>query len=137
LVNLLEKPPSAPSQRVAISCSAIQDDEAKVAAFEEIVRWLVPEELEGNEDASVNEVVACLQPDKLYHFATHGVFPKAHPDADLRQLNPYHNSGFLLMSDGKKPFLQPFFNYEDSVHLLSPKKIIESEVNLKGSHLSM
>ena len=137
LANLLERPSSAPSQRVAISCSAMQDDELKVAAFEEIVRWLVPEDLEGNEDASVSEVVACLQPDKLYHFATHGVFPKEHPEADLRQLNPYYNSGFLLMSEGKKPFLQPFFSYEDSVHLLSPKKIIESGVDLKGSHISM
>lgn len=137
LVNLLAKPQQSRIHRYAISCSAIQDDEAKVTAFEEMVRWLVPDEIGGNEDTSVDEVLACLRPKNLYHLATHGVFPKEHPDADLRQLSPYYNSGFLLMSNGKKPSLQTFFNYEESAHLLSPKKIIESGVDLTGSHISM
>ncbi len=137
LADLLEKPLRSRLERCAISCSAVQDDEAKVTAFGEMGRWLIPGGVEDRDDASVDAVLACLQPNRLYHLATHGVFPKEHPDANVRQLNPYYNSGFLLMSNGEKPSLQPFFNYEDSPHLLSPQKIIESEVDLTGSHIGM
>src|SRR5690606_1917653 len=137
LASLLERPRHRYPARYAISCNALQDDEAKVAAFEEMADWLVPAGQGDSENSSVDKVLACLRPNGLYHFATHGVFPKEHPDADLRQRNPYYNSGFLLMAEGRKPSLQPFFNYENSAHLLSPKKVIESAANLQGSHVSM
>ncbi|EOZ96677.1 hypothetical protein A33Q_2447 [Indibacter alkaliphilus LW1] len=139
LLKLLEQEPQDLNEIIAITCSAVQDDEEKVKAFEEIPQFLLPEEdgAKEDEDVSIPKVLQVLFPHKLYHFSTHGVFPKPVANADHKQLNPYYNSGLLLMSDGKKPELEAMFNYHQGQHLLSPEVLTGSGVSLLGSHVSM
>ncbi|TVP52520.1 MAG: CHAT domain-containing protein [Mongoliibacter sp.] len=139
LVKLLNNDPNDLDEIIAITCSAVQDDKEKVRAFEEIPKYLLPdgEDLGEEESVSVENVLAVLGENKLYHFSTHGVFPKAVANASHKQMNPYYNSGLLLMANGQKPALNPSFIYHDGPFLLSPEVLTTSGVNLSGSHISM
>lgn len=139
LLKLLEKEPHDLDEILAITCSAEQDDEEKVKAFEYIPQYLLPEK-EGIgevEEVSIPNVLQILLPNKLYHFSTHGVFPKPVANADLQQMNPYFNSGLLLMANGQKPKLDAQFSYHKGENLLSPKVLSDSNIDLSGSHISM
>ena len=70
--------------------------------------------------------------DTIIHFSTHGSFPKSGD-------TPYEQS-FLLLSDGRQlPDKDKIAAQEkpDWEGMLSPKKIVESGINLQGSHISM
>lgn len=139
LLNLLEKEPQDLDEILAVTCTADQDIPEKIEAFEKIPRYLLPQE-EGvgeEEEVSIKNVIDVLLPNKLYHFSTHGVFPKPVAQADHLQLNPYHNSGLLLMANGEKPKLDVSFNYHKGDNLLSPKVLSESKIDMTGSHVSM
>ena len=68
----------------------------------------------------------------IIHFSTHGWFP-------VSGQSPYNHS-YLLLSDGKQlPFKDEIIAQDspDWNGILTPGKIVESGINLKGSHISL
>lgn len=133
LVALSGQPPLPEKTIHMFTCPAVGDEPEKRQAFEELAAYFPP----GNDVPDVNLVLQSFRPGQYTHMSTHGVFPKSISSEDFRLLNPYYNSGLLLMADGKWPSLKHDFSYYNSPHLLSPYRLIESRPDLKGSYIGM
>lgn len=67
--------------------------------------------------------------DSVIHFSTHGI-------AEIAGHNPYTNSG-LVLSDGQNLPDRNAIAKGDLENVLTPKKVVESGIDLKNSHVSM
>jgi CHAT domain-containing protein len=70
--------------------------------------------------------------ESVVHFATHGVFPS--------RLNPYEKSGLLVASEGQLPKLAGDKDHDYSrqgTFLLSPKRLLASELDVSGAHITL
>jgi CHAT domain-containing protein len=96
-------------------------------------KWLKDHGLSGEAvrlaDATLKRVTQASLAQRIIHFSTHGQFPK---DGG----NPFRDSFLLLADDNGLPDKK---RLDAGTHdgLLTPKKIIEANLNLNGSHVSM
>ena len=66
---------------------------------------------------------------QVLHFSTHGIFPEKRKD-----ISPFTESGLLLASDDRLP--EEKASGRDA-HLLSPAEVLNTKLDVEGSHISL
>lgn len=137
LFQLLKRPPISYTDIRTLSSSAMQDEAEKQTAFEETGNWM-KNTLSGVPVNAATETISSFwQPQSLHHLATHGVFPVEGLFQNTQLQNPFLHSGLLIKANDQQPELRADANYYGSPHLLSPEKLVESDIALYQSHVSM
>ena len=84
-----------------------------------------------NKTASLENVLSWKLTNKLMHFSTHGIFPKAQ-----EKQNPFTQSG-LILSDCQGLPDQDTVDSGNRDNVLTPSKILENALEYKDCHISM
>lgn len=137
LLHLLQQPKLSFNKKYSVTCPAKQDADEKALAFYDVEKWLEQRLNALKQSAEISQTAGAFNTNSFYHLATHGVFPQPGAQKDLIKQNPYYNSGLLLKVADELPGLLADGKYYDDLHLLSPKKLYESAVDLSGCHISM
>lgn len=96
------------------------------------VEWLrrrMPGEVVDDAGADVGRVSTLPLTQRIVHFSTHGVFP------DFR--SPFDYSGIVLATDGELPDETAVAAAADSSAVLTPSKVLDTGLELAGSHVSL
>jgi CHAT domain-containing protein len=102
-------------------------------AMARVPSWLarrVRGTLTEGEDATLASLTGMSLTNRVVHFSTHGYFP---PEGDRGAANPYAASGLLLAGPGGLPDLDA----PGASAKLSPKELLDSRLDLSGSHISL
>jgi len=103
-----------------------------LANLDEPLNWLKDHGLSGKPvrlaEATLERVTAEPLDQRIVHFSTHGLFPK--------DGNPFNDSFLLLAGEDGLPDLERV-NRGDHKGRLTPRAILDAELDLSGSHVSM
>lgn len=133
---LIDSPNNTFRSTVSIFCPAADESwrEEKKTAFREAVQPLINfkthENLDGGE-ADFAGVMNQLKPHSIIHFHTHGHFPTD------QELNPLDHSGLLLANYGELTRRGHRLGGTKDPALLTPNKVLNSKVDLTGSHVTL
>ena len=139
LYELLADKPCRPDAFLSIEVPAVQDigNTDKVTALGASGQWLEQNMGSGLRlQGEYGNAVALKEQDvhnRVIHFATHGVFPKK-SDSE-KNLNPLNYSGLILSVNGQLPDLNEIL--KDEMNILSPQKIINMQLELRKSHVTL
>lgn len=140
LVMSLSRPPAArPAKYVAVEVPGEEDLEntAFMEGIQRAAAWL-DERMDGerivHESATREALVETPLDHCLAHFATHGDFPKEGTGDDR---SPYAGSGLLLAGPEGLPDEESFRKGEHLKTMLTPKYVLDTGMNLSGSHVTL
>lgn len=91
----------------------------------------LPGEVLVETDANLASLLGAPLTDRVIHFSTHGIFPSRKPDG-----SPYEDSGLVLSNGRELPDVNRLAR-GDMGAVLTPRRILESDVDLRGSHASL
>lgn len=137
LEYLLEDAPIAPDHAEVFVVPSAQDlkkgnwDDTRENLFRpgRLLDEFFDVEVFSDEEASIDQWVRHDLPHGVLHFSTHGIDRIANP-------NPYTGSG-LVLSDGKTLPDRNSIARGDFGAVLTPQKLVDSEIDLRDSHVSM
>lgn len=137
LETLLEKIPDKPTRAEVFVVSAIQDIRSEIwpeldKSFNNpaisLSKYLDTETLKGKE-VNITDLQKKNIQQAVLHFSTHGI-------TEIGSKNPYNGSG-LVISDGDNLPDKDKIASGDLTCVLTPEKIVDSEMNLHDSHVSL
>ncbi len=147
LIQLLTCQPEKIKKILTVTTSSAGDEDRIVREFNVVRNILKQNKNSFDVEPTVKDVLQAIGPKQLIRFATHGFFPKQNlnnQDTDLNmeytdpeKENPYFSCGLLLCFNNHKPVLNVGSKYYKTNNLLPPKILIDSELNLKDTHISI
>jgi hypothetical protein len=84
-----------------------------------------------NTEASIERLMRSDLRGRILHFSAHGTFPLAEDEG-----TPFERSGILLAFDGQLPDLERL-QAGDFTGVLTPHRVLDSKLDLSGSHVSL
>jgi hypothetical protein len=136
---ILGRKASRPRSFVGVEVPARQDlsDQAMVRPMHAANAWL-GEHLPGmtyrDEKASLNAISHVELAGRVVHFATHGRFPSQESGSAG---NPFEHSGLALAGVDGLPDQERLIRGEDEGKLLTPRWVLEAQLDLSGSHVTL
>jgi len=138
LMLMLENPPVRPDKAFSIEVSLGEDSDDTRTALHAVPEWLsqhYPGEALASGEATIAAVLSNDLTNRVLHFATHGVFPSE--GAAERAPNPFESSGLVLAGRDGLPESRDLGGAVPDELLLSPRRVLDSELEMLRSHVSL
>jgi len=134
---ILEQPPQLPDHATVFVVPTQQDTnsdnwldfERNISRPAAVLSKYLTTDVLTNQQASYKSLLALRPQHSILHFSTHGIF-------EISGNNPYSNSG-LVLSDGISLPDKNQIARGDLSDVMTPQKVVEGDVQLKNSHVSM
>jgi tetratricopeptide (TPR) repeat protein len=141
LALLLERPVTRPGHYIGVEVPFEEDlgDPGMLRNLHRGLAWLRGSKLPGTsferEAARLERVSGVDLTDAVVHFATHGTFPATSERGPFA--NPFRGSGLVLADGGRLPSKGRIARGEDVGCILTPERILDSKLDLAGSHVTL